>query len=198
MALIGVGKLHWIAAPDPPVGSRTGAVRRRSGLAVAPRFLWECLTSPAVNPSPTPATSNGAGGFPALRFPARFTPGVMRPSPPAALSAAPVWAAYSTCPGRLGLRPRVKPPPEVLQIDGCLYHHTPASLVDGSVANSRAPSLPGRYPASPLLWAPPPPSRRRPTSRCCRLYGLPSFRPFGPGRGGLLQLLGMSLLPCRR
>src|SRR5262249_60344992 len=31
--------------------------------------------------------------------------------------------------------------------------------------NSRAPSLRGRYPASPLLRAPPPPSRLRPTSR---------------------------------
>jgi hypothetical protein len=40
-------------------------VRRRSGLSVAPRFLWECLTSPTVRPFPAPATSNGAGGFPA-------------------------------------------------------------------------------------------------------------------------------------
>jgi hypothetical protein len=62
-------------------------VSRRPGLSVAPRFLWECLTSPAVNPSPTPATSNGAGGFPALRSPARFTPRIMRPTAAAALSA---------------------------------------------------------------------------------------------------------------
>jgi hypothetical protein len=27
------------------VGSRTGAVFRRFSLAVAPRFLWECLNS---------------------------------------------------------------------------------------------------------------------------------------------------------
>jgi hypothetical protein len=27
------------------VGSRTGAVPRRFSLCVAPRFLWECLTS---------------------------------------------------------------------------------------------------------------------------------------------------------
>ena len=46
---------------------------RRPGLAVTPRFLWECLISPTVSPSPTPATSNGAGGFPALRSPARFS-----------------------------------------------------------------------------------------------------------------------------
>src|SRR4051812_47696642 len=56
------------------VGSRTGAVRRRSGLSVAPRFLWECLTSPTVCPFPAPATSNGAGGFPALRSPVHFAP----------------------------------------------------------------------------------------------------------------------------
>jgi hypothetical protein len=37
--------------------------------------------------------------------------------------------------------------------------------------NSRASSLHGHYPASPLLLAPPPPSRRSPISRCCRLYG---------------------------
>jgi hypothetical protein len=62
-------------------------VFRRPGLSVAPRFLRECLISPAVNPSPAPATSNGAGGFPALRSPARFTPRLMRPTKAAALSA---------------------------------------------------------------------------------------------------------------
>jgi hypothetical protein len=34
-----------IAVARKPVGSRTGAVFRRSSLAVAPRFLWECLNS---------------------------------------------------------------------------------------------------------------------------------------------------------
>jgi len=48
------------------VGSRTGAVFRRSGLSVAPRFLWECLNSQTVNPFPAPATSHPACGFPAL------------------------------------------------------------------------------------------------------------------------------------
>ena len=99
------------------VGSRAGAVFRRPGLAVAPRFLWECLISPAVNPSPTPATSNGAGGFPALRFPARFAPKLMRPILLAALSAggtpgnrriapdAHTANAYSTCPNRSPFAP---------------------------------------------------------------------------------------------
>ena len=69
------------------VGSRAGAVFCRPGLSVAPRFLWECLISPTVSPSPTPATSNGAGGFPALRSPVRFTARLMWPIRLAALSA---------------------------------------------------------------------------------------------------------------
>jgi len=64
--------------------------------------------------------------------------------------------------------------------------------------NSRVPSLHGHYSASSLLRTHPPPSRRQPISRCCRLYGLPRFRPFGSGRGGFLQLLVVSLSPCRR
>ena len=63
---------------------------------------------------------------------------------------------------------------------------------------SRAASLHGRYSASALLPAPPPPSRLRPTSRGRRLYGLPCSGDFSPGRGGFLQLLSMSLSPCCR
>ena len=44
----------------------------------------------------------------------------------------------------------------------------------------------------------PPPSRLRPISRVRRLYGLPCSGDFAPGRGGLLQLLSMSLSPCCR
>ena len=61
---------------------------RRPGQSGAPRFLWECLTSPTVNPSPAPATSNRAGGSPAPGSPARFWPRLMRPTAAAALSAA--------------------------------------------------------------------------------------------------------------
>ena len=64
---------------DRLVGSRTGAVPRRPGLSVAPRFLWECLTSQTVGPFPAPATSHAACGFPALRAPAHFASRVMRP-----------------------------------------------------------------------------------------------------------------------
>ena len=61
------------------VGSRTGAVFRRSGLSVAPRFLWECLNSQTVNPFPAPATSHPACGFPALGAPVCFVPRFMGP-----------------------------------------------------------------------------------------------------------------------
>jgi hypothetical protein len=44
----------------------------------------------------------------------------------------------------------------------------------------------------------PPPSRLRSFSRLRRLYDLPCSGDFSPGRGGLLQLLGMSLPPCCR
>ena len=64
---------HWA------VGSRTGAVFRRSSLAIAPRFLWECLSSQTVNPSPAPATSHPACGFPALGAPVCLVPRVMWP-----------------------------------------------------------------------------------------------------------------------
>jgi hypothetical protein len=47
-------------------------VLRRSGLSVAPRFLWECLTSHTVSPFPIPAASNPPCGFPAVGFPACF------------------------------------------------------------------------------------------------------------------------------
>ena len=49
---------------------------------------------------PTPASSNGACGFPALRFPVRFTPRVMGPLRLGALSAPVVGAGLaSPCPG---------------------------------------------------------------------------------------------------
>ena len=47
--------MSYPAATFFPVGSRAGAVLRRRGLSVSPRFLWECLTSRTVSPFPTPA-----------------------------------------------------------------------------------------------------------------------------------------------
>jgi hypothetical protein len=66
-------------ADEKPVGSRTGAVFRRFSLAVAPRFLWECLNSQTVNPFPAPATSHPACGFPALGAPVCLVSRVMGP-----------------------------------------------------------------------------------------------------------------------
>ena len=44
----------------------------------------------------------------------------------------------------------------------------------------------------------PSPSRLRSISRLSRLYDRPCSGDFAPGRGGFLQLLGMSLSPCCR
>jgi len=101
-------------------------------------------------------------------------------------------------PGRLSLRLDVYSPSQVLQIVGRLCHLVLAFLIAGEVTNSRAPSLRGHCSASSLLRTHPPPSRRRSISRLRRLYDLPCSSDFSPGRGGLLQLLGMSLSPCCR
>src|ERR1700726_2674878 len=101
-------------------------------------------------------------------------------------------------PGRFSLRLDVYSPPQVLQINGRLCHLVLAFPYVGDIANGRAPSLRGHYSASSLLRTQPPPSRLRPTSRFGRLYGLPCSGDFSLGRGGLLQLLGMSLSPCCR
>ena len=101
-------------------------------------------------------------------------------------------------PRRISLRLDVYSPPQVLQIDGRLCHLVLAFLIKGETANSRAPLLHGHYSASTLIRTHPPPSRRRSISRLRRLYDLPCSGDFSPGRGGLLQLLGMSLSPCCR
>src|SRR5271157_1789632 len=101
-------------------------------------------------------------------------------------------------PGRLGLRLDVYSPPQVLQIDGRLCHLVLAFLMVGDFTNSRAALLRRRYSASSLIRTHPPPSRLRSISRLGRLYDLPCSGDFAPGRGGLLQLLGMSLPPCCR
>ena len=79
------------------VGSRTGAMLRRFSLAVAPRFLWECLTSQTVSWFPAPATSNVACGFPALRSPVGFTSRVICPVGQEQLSRVLAVSAYSRC-----------------------------------------------------------------------------------------------------
>ncbi len=130
----------------------------------------------------------------------------MRPIVPELLSAVAKATAYSIAssrspdaskaPRRFSLRLDVYPPTQILQINRCFYHFTPASLVDEESMCSRAPSLHGRYPASSLLQTQPPPSRLQTLSRCYRLYALPCSADFSMGRGRLLQLLGVSLSPC--
>lgn len=90
MRPIAIGRKNWLhlgSKEAGPVGSRTGAVLRRFGLSVAPRFLWECLIIRTVSLFPVPASSNAACRFPALRFPVCFAPWVMRPIKQEALSA---------------------------------------------------------------------------------------------------------------
>src|SRR6266481_5718876 len=99
-------------------------------------------------------------------------------------------------PGFLSLRLEVYSPPQVLQIHGRLCHLVLAFLIIEKVTNRRAPLLRRHYSASSLMRTHPPPSRRRSISRLSRLYDLPCSGDFSPGRGGLLQLLGMSLPPC--
>ena len=120
------------------------------------------------------------------------------PTPPRPAEALSVPGSILRTARTFSLRLDVYSPPQVLQIDGRLCHLVLAFLVVGDVTNSRAPSLHGRYPASTLLRTHPPPSRLRSTSRLSRLYDRPCSGDFAPGRGGLLQLLGMSLPPCCR
>src|ERR1700720_2860019 len=101
-------------------------------------------------------------------------------------------------PGRLSLRLDVYSPPQVLQIHGRLCHLVLAFLTAREATNSRAPLLHGHCSASSLIRTHPPPSRLRSISRLSRLYDLPCSGDFSPGRGGLLQLLGVSLPPCCR
>ena len=58
--------------------------------------------------------------------------------------------------------------------------------------------LHGHYPASPLLRTPPPPSRLQLISRWTGYTTYLASADFAAGRGGLLQLLCVSLSPCCR
>ena len=127
---------------------------------------------------PAPSTSNAACGFPALRSPICFTPGlwdlscwgdfrpvashsigVEQPSsvvqpppiPPFPAEALSFLSKSPETPGRFSLRLDVYPPPQVLQINGRLCHLVLAFPYVGDVANGRAPSLHGHYSASSLL-----------------------------------------------
>ena len=61
------------------VGSRTGAVARRSIFGCIRGFPLRARLGLSVAPSPAPAASHVACGFTALRAPAHFTPRIMWP-----------------------------------------------------------------------------------------------------------------------
>jgi len=69
--------LGSVSTPRSSVGSRTGAPALGSGGCHSAFAL--ALSPATIAALPAPATSNGAGGFPALRFPARFASRVMGP-----------------------------------------------------------------------------------------------------------------------
>ena len=86
-----VGRRRRAALPPPvsyalsPVGSGTGAPMLGSG--GCPIAFALGLSPAPMTTFPTPASSNAACGFPALRFPIAFTPRVMWPIDRGALSA---------------------------------------------------------------------------------------------------------------
>ena len=103
----------WV--PPPPVGSKTGARTVGSGGSSA-AFASGLRPAPLAT-SPAPASSNGACGFPALRFPDDFTPGVMGPLGRQRVRDR--WPVPTPPgPAEVGLRPGIDPLPQVLQIAG--------------------------------------------------------------------------------
>ena len=82
-----IPETDYVTSRAELVGSRTGAILRRFSLSVAPRFLWECLTSRTVSWFPAPATSNPSCRFPAMGLPVCFRSRVMWPTRLAGLSA---------------------------------------------------------------------------------------------------------------
>jgi hypothetical protein len=99
--------------------------------------------------------------------------------------------------GQFSLRLDVYSPSQVLQTYGRFYHVDLAFLFVREITYSRVPLLGERYLASSLVRTHPPPFRLRLIS-LKRLYSLPFSVDFSMGRGGLRQLLGVSLPPCRR
>src|SRR5713226_8496941 len=114
--------------------------RQRSGRGLAryplgspwlcPPFPASCPCRFAVSPSPTPATSNGADGFPVRRFPGSFASRVMRPIRRRALSGiGPILhSVVSEEPERL-MQPRRTPPRPAEAPAISRPHHVPPHLL---------------------------------------------------------------------
>jgi hypothetical protein len=84
---------YSVSTSRSSVGSRAGARTLGSG---GNSIAFAIDRSPATMVTfPTPATSNAACGFPALRFPVCFVPKVMRPIALGALSEPPNDEPYS-------------------------------------------------------------------------------------------------------
>ena len=147
-----------------------------------------------MGPSPAPAQSNGACGFPALRFPARFAPGVMGPSDGER------FQQGATSSRLLHLIPSHRPSSGrrssiawSCRLLGAVIRR-PCLPCGERSTSSRVPWLRRHYPPSSLLRTRPPPSRRPPTSRGTPGYrAYPASAAFATGRGRFLQLLD---LPC--
>jgi hypothetical protein len=158
----------------PLVGSRTGAVPVGSPWRCPP-FPASCPIRIAVGPSPVPARSNGACGFPALRFPVRFAPWVMGPIDPERFRPrlteslpTPPHPADSAFPGvYCPVRNIGDSPSRTAQSGG-----------ESDEGRRSAPLAFGRFPG------------------CGRLCHLPCSSAFAVG-GGFLQLLDPPWSPCR-
>ena len=169
---------------------------RRPGQSGAPRFLWECLTSPTVNPSPAPATSNRAGGSPAPGSPARFWPRLMRPTAAAALSAATSPPTPPVPPGS------AFPWAYIPRLRSCrsrvLFSGHPCLPCCRRSYEQQGPFAPR---ALPRFVATADPSATLSSSApfpVLPVIGPTQLPPFGSGRGGLLQLLAVPWSPCCR
>jgi hypothetical protein len=114
---------------------------------------------------------------------------------PACLPLAEMARESPKAPRRFRLRLALKPSAQVLQPDGWFAQRPPAFQVDDGVLCRKGPGLHRHSPASRLRRTLPPPSRLRPLSQGCWLYDLPGAGVFTLGRGGLLQLCGLSWAP---
>ncbi len=121
---------RWMRIREPcSVGSRTGAGRRRLSLSVAPRFLWECLTSRIVRWFPAPASSNPACRFPALGFPVCFASRVMWPIHADWLSAAGSNDSIAVKQSECVVQPRRTPPFPAESFAPSSTHQVPPHLL---------------------------------------------------------------------
>ena len=152
-----------------------------------------------MSPFPAPASSNGACGFPALRFPADFTAQVMRPTPTASLPGVPsaTFAAVTPPRGSDSAFPeQYSRRRSVLQTTK--RHYQPL-LPPPFLTTTCRQQGPFARRALPRVRTTTAPSATRSSPRrisggtgVIRLIRRLPPGPFALGRDGLLQLLGVS------